>query len=90
METALRIRNILFKAFVLNYILVLVVWLLSLTELFPYLMSFFFQFDSLETAVFMVNIFGIWKTLGVVFFLIPAAAIHWEYASEKIKTKKKK
>ncbi|MCL1785813.1 MAG: hypothetical protein FWG39_01520 [Alphaproteobacteria bacterium] len=72
-------RNILFRAFLINYIAVFVVWLISLTPLYTGLMH---HFAANQTAagieMYMLNIFGMWKILGVILFLMPALAIWWE------------
>ncbi|MCL2390562.1 MAG: hypothetical protein FWD54_06570 [Endomicrobia bacterium] len=83
METALRIRNILFKAFIINYAAVLFVWLLSFTGLYVWAMNCFFSFSAEQTRIYFAYLLGFWKILGAVFFLIPAAAIHWEYKRKK-------
>lgn len=77
------LRNILFKAFIINYILVVLVWLLHLTWLYNFLMQCFFSFDSKETAALMVYLFGAWKVLATTFFLVPAIAIHCSLKKEK-------
>jgi hypothetical protein len=79
METPLRIRNILFKAFIINLIVIIVIWLLSLSSAFANLMQSFFGFDAHQSHMYMAGMIGIWKILNVVLFLIPAIAIHWEY-----------
>ena len=79
METPLRIRNILFKAFIINLIVIVVTWLLSLSSVFTNLMQAFFGFDTLQGHMYVAGMIGIWKILNVVLFLIPAIAVHWEY-----------
>jgi uncharacterized membrane protein len=79
METALRIRNILFRSFIINLIVIVVAWLLSFTSVFSDLMRSFFGFDAHQSHMYMATMIGIWKILNVVLFLIPAIAIHWEY-----------
>ncbi|MDR2187146.1 MAG: hypothetical protein LBE62_03715 [Azonexus sp.] len=79
METALRIRNILFKAFCLNFVLIVVAWLASWSGIVASLMTAFFGFSASETQMYMAHLIGFWKILNAVFFLIPAVAIHWEY-----------
>jgi len=79
MDTSLRIRNILFKAFIINLIIIVVAWLLSLSSVFTNLMQAFFGFDAHQSHMYMAGMIGIWKILNVVLFLIPAIAIHWEY-----------
>ncbi|MCL1971517.1 MAG: hypothetical protein FWG57_00820 [Endomicrobia bacterium] len=79
MENALRVRNILFRAFIINYAAVFFVWILSFTGLYYWAMSCFFSFSAEQTRMYFACLLGAWKILGAVFFLIPAAAIHWEY-----------
>jgi uncharacterized membrane protein len=79
METPLRIRNILFKAFIINLIVIIAAWLLSLSGVFTKLMQPFFGFDAHQSHMYMAGMIGIWKILNVVLFLVPAIAIHWEY-----------
>lgn len=83
METPLRIRNILLKAFIINLLIVTLVWLMLLSGVTTKLMSTFFGFSADQTLTYMANIIGFWKVLNVVFFLIPAIAIHWEYRGKK-------
>jgi uncharacterized membrane protein len=83
METPLRIRNILFRAFVINLIVIVAVWLLSLGSVFTDLMQTFSGFDARQNHIYMAGMIGIWKILNVVLFLIPAIAIHWEYRPKK-------
>lgn len=79
METALRIRNILFKAFIINLLVIIFAWLITLSGVTTTTMTVFFGFSVDQTRVYMANIIGFWKVLNVVLFLIPAIAIHWEY-----------
>lgn len=88
METALKIRNILFKAFIINYALVIFVWLLFLVGVYQPVMERFFGFDEFTTNNYVAYLLGFWKILVVVFFLVPAFAIHLEYGSKKAKRKK--
>jgi len=81
METPLRIRNILFKAFIINLIVIVVAWLLSRTSVFANAMQTFFGFEASQSNMYMAGMIGIWKILNVVMFLIPAIAIHWEFRS---------
>jgi hypothetical protein len=79
METPLRIRNILFKAFIINLVVIVIAWLLSRSSVFTSLMQTFFGIDARQDNMYMAGMIGIWKILNVVLFLIPAIAIHWEY-----------
>lgn len=82
METPLRIRNVLLKAFILNLLVIIAAWLMSLSGVTANLMSAFFGFGAEQTRMYMADIIGVWKVLNVVFFLIPAIAIHWEYRAK--------
>lgn len=79
METPLRIRNVLFKAFIINLAVIIAAWLMTLSGLVTSLMAMFFGFSAEQTHIYMAYIIGVWKVLNVVLFLIPAIAIHWEY-----------
>jgi len=83
METSLRIRNVLIKAFIINLLVIIIAWLVSLGGVTTSLMSAFFGFSVDQTHMYMANIIGFWKVLNVVFFLIPAIAIHWEYRAKR-------
>ncbi|MFG1344922.1 hypothetical protein V5F59_08505 [Xanthobacter autotrophicus DSM 431] len=83
METPLRIRNVLFKAFVINLVVITLTWLLSLGGATTNLMTAFFGFSADQTHMYMANIIGFWKVLNVVLFLVPALAIHWEYRTKR-------
>jgi len=78
METALLIRNVLFKAFVINLVVIILVWLLSLTGIYTVLMERYFAFNAMQTTMYLAVLISFWKILNVVFFLVPAIAIHWE------------
>lgn len=83
METPLRIRNVLFRAFLINLLVIIAVWLASLSGVVTQMMTVFFGFSVEQTHVYMANLLGFWKILNVVLFLIPAIAIHWEYRPKK-------
>lgn len=83
METPLRIRNVLFKAFIINLVVIVFAWLMSLSGVTTNVMTTFFGFSADQTRAYMANIIGFWKVLNVVFFLIPAIAIHWEYRTKR-------
>ncbi|MBN9051532.1 MAG: hypothetical protein J0H78_18900 [Rhizobiales bacterium] len=82
METPLRIRNVLFKAFIINLLVIIVAWLMSLSGVTSNAMATFFGFSADQTRMYMANVIGFWKVLNVVFFLVPAIAIHWEYRAK--------
>jgi hypothetical protein len=76
-------RNILFRAFLINYVTIFLGWLFSMTHLYDFLITKFTHFSTEEAYAYMMNIFGIWQTLGVVFLLFPALAIWWEMSANK-------
>jgi hypothetical protein len=71
-------RNILFRAFVINIVLVLAAWLFSMTPLFDGMMSGLFGYSAVDSEIYMLNLLGIWDVAGVVLFLVPALAVWWE------------
>ena len=76
--TIKNIRNILFTAFLINVVIVIVCWLFVLTDLMRYFMWMMPGF-SIETAneyiMFMV---GIMHIASIVLFFIPAIALSIE------------
>ncbi|MDR0809055.1 MAG: hypothetical protein LBE86_08010 [Gemmobacter sp.] len=83
METPLRLRNTLLRAFVINLAVIILAWLFTLSGLVTTLMAMFFNFLPAETHLYMAYLLGIWKILNVTLFLVPALAIHWEYGRGK-------
>lgn len=79
MEAPLRIRNVLFKAFIINLIVIVVAFLLLFSNVFTNLMQPFFGFDTHQSHIDMASVIGSWKILNVVLLLIPAITIHWQY-----------
>ncbi|MCL2748883.1 MAG: hypothetical protein FWE50_02290 [Alphaproteobacteria bacterium] len=78
-------RNINFRAFLINYIAVFLVWLFTLTPVFESLMAHFTNFTPREADMYMMVLLGIWKIAGVILFLIPAFATWWEMHAMKEK-----
>lgn len=74
-------RNMLFKAFLINYILVFLAWLVSLMPWYQGLAAHFMQTSAANVQMFLMDLFGIWKIAGVVLFLVPAFAVWWEMHS---------
>ena len=73
-------RNILFRAFFINWALVALTWVLFITDAFDGLLDFFIPNIGMNWGVYMLWLLGIWKIAGAVLFLIPALAIWWEMA----------
>jgi len=77
-------RNTNFRAFVINWVLILVFWLICMTPMYESLMEYFMHTDAAQSQMFMLDMIGLWKILNVVFFLVPALATWWEmHAFEK-------
>jgi len=76
-------QNIKFRAFLINYVAVLIVWLL--VEYTPLLdWAAFLMWMSFEDAnLYMMVMIGIWKVGAVLMFMMPGLAIWWERHSLK-------
>jgi hypothetical protein len=71
-------RNTLFRAFLINYIAVFVVWLISMTPFYAWAFGTFTDMPPEMADMYIMNILGIWKVAGVVLFLVSAFATWWE------------
>ncbi|MDR1027694.1 MAG: hypothetical protein LBL46_04740 [Rickettsiales bacterium] len=72
-------RNTLLKAFVINIALVVVFWLVSMSGFYFGMMEhLMMSCDAQTVAKYTYDFIGLWKVLGVVLFLVPALAAHWE------------
>ena len=77
----IQLRNVLFKAFIINYVAVFLVWLLSLANFYHWVLALFYpDIQEATMTMYLLYLLGAWKILGVVLFLIPAAALHWQFA----------
>lgn len=82
-ETLKCLRNILFKSFIINFVLIIAIWFFYLTGVYNILFGYFFGLNVIEVWILLVYTLGFWKILVAVFFLIPAVAIHWELKKHK-------
>lgn len=73
-----RKRNILFRAFLINLVAILIVWLISMTPLAHWVMGRLTPFSAAGANMYIMSLLGIWKIIGYVLFLVPALAIWWE------------
>ena len=71
------LRNILFKAFVINYALLILVWLLSLSGFYHYVLALFHVMPEADVDTYLAILLGGWDVIGFVLFLVPALALHW-------------
>ena len=77
----LKIRqNINLRAFLINYIAVFVVWIITMTPIMDVAANMMKMSPEL-TNVYMMVLIGIWKVLAAVLFLIPGLATWWERCS---------
>lgn len=67
-------RNVLFKTFLINLALIIIVWLLSMTPFYSWVMGW----SDAQMNVYIYSMIGLWKILNVTFFLCPAIANAWE------------
>ena len=74
-------RNTLFRAFLINYVLVFLVWILSMTGIYDSLVGFFMPNMPVDFDAYMLWLLGAWKIAGIVLFLVPAFATWWEIAA---------
>lgn len=71
-------QRILFRAFGVNTLFVMFIWLLSF---FPELMYLGVLITGVSAPMFYVYVVGtlaLWGLAGVIMFLVPAIAIWWE------------
>lgn len=74
-------RNFLLRAFVVNYAAIFVAWLVSMAPGFNGLLVWFMHGTAADAHMYMMDMLGFWKILGVVLFLVPALAAWWEMHS---------
>lgn len=71
-------QRIYFRAFFINFLFVVLVWLMTLC---PTLMYFAVRITGISLPylyVSAISFLAIWMLAGIVFFLVPAIAIWWE------------
>lgn len=76
-KTLCAIRNILFKAWILTIVVVIIAWLFFIAGLMQHFMWALPGFTIAEANEFLLKIVALLDVAGLVLFLIPAAAIHW-------------
>lgn len=75
----LRIKQrVLFRAFAINILLILIVWLLTFSPAFMGWVAFVLGYSIPATYISLINWIAIWDIAGAVLFLIPGLAIWWE------------
>ncbi|MDR2769832.1 MAG: hypothetical protein LBB08_00095 [Rickettsiales bacterium] len=72
-------KRVLFRAFLINLALVVAVYLLNIAGVFSAeWMGRMMMCPAAEAEHQVMNLLGLWKIAGVVFFLVPALAMWWE------------
>jgi hypothetical protein len=78
-------RNVKFRAFAVNYVMMFAVWLFTLVPAYMVMVQNVMRMNADEAHFFMLDLLGIGSILNAVFFLAPAFAIWWEMAACKKK-----
>jgi hypothetical protein len=71
-------RNLLFRAFAINFVLIVIAWLVSMAPWYDGLVAGLMHCPAAEAETYTMDLLGVWKIAGVVFFLVPALAAWWE------------
>ncbi|MDR1337525.1 MAG: hypothetical protein LBJ73_00670 [Rickettsiales bacterium] len=71
-------RNFLLRAFVINLVLIIAVWGLSMTDFYANMAGHFMHCPAAQAETYTMDLLGAWKIAGVLFFLVPALAAWWE------------
>jgi len=83
MET---IRNVLLKAFLINFVILIIVVVIGLIWGLDALLACFMKdIATAEISLLLWQSIAVYKIGNILLFLVPALAIHWE-----LKCKKKK
>jgi len=78
MFRAMRKRDTLFMAFIINVGLMLLFWLVSLTDFYAVIWLHFLQFTEARMQLYTYGVLGAWQTLNIVLNLSPALAKWWD------------
>ena len=71
------IRNILYKCFLIGYVLTIVVWIISMQNWSADLTIKFFGGSKHDVIQLFLYIISLMKLFNIYLFLIPALALHW-------------
>ena len=74
----LSIQRTLMRAFVVNTVLVLLVWLLTFVPGFIFMGVLLTGVSAPVFYVYAVGTLAMWGLAGVILFLVPAIAVWWE------------
>jgi len=77
-----------FRAFVINILAIILVWLLSMTGFYEALLNHFLKATPEVSNMYMMSMIGLWKIANFAFFLAPGLAIWWEICHIKKHMKK--
>ena len=76
-------RNFYFRAFAINLVLIIVVWLITMAPWYEGMAAQMMHCSSAQAETYTMDIIGLWKLAGVVLFLVPALAAWWELSACK-------
>ncbi|MDR0726994.1 MAG: hypothetical protein LBF37_02925 [Rickettsiales bacterium] len=76
-------QRIMFRAFLINYVLIFITWLLSMSDGFMNWVANLTNMPFGLLTIQMISWMAMWKIAGVVLFLVPALAACWEMAMLK-------
>ncbi len=71
-------QRVWFRAFVVNTLLVLFIWLMTFIPAFIYLGVLVTGVSAPMFYVYAIGTLAVWGLAGVVLFLVPAIAVWWE------------
>lgn len=71
-------QRVMFRAFAVNTLLVLIIWLLTFIPQLMYMGVLITGISAPMFYVYAVCALVLWELAGIIFFLVPAIAIWWE------------
>lgn len=83
LSTIRNIRNILFKAFLVNIVIVAICWIFIWTDLMKYFMWAMPGFNLQGANFYIMWMIGILHMISIALFLIPTIALSFEIVCEK-------
>jgi len=81
--------NTKFRTFIISTLLLLIAWCVSMAPWYQDMLVHYMRTTPDEALMYMMGLFGIWKTLNIVFFLAPALGDWWEMKACKRKMEAK-
>ncbi|MDR0319736.1 MAG: hypothetical protein LBH81_03290 [Rickettsiales bacterium] len=76
-------RNVNFRIFVVNYIMMAAAWLFSMVPWYNEMVQYVMHMNADEAHFFILDLLGIMAVLNAAFFLAPAIGQWWEMSASK-------